>query len=232
MIDAFKISKFRDHFSIGIQHHNFIGLIRHYPDVVRLVGDEAVCAVDAVSQYCRRAGFSASHRNSDHRIVAGVRDQQRGASTVERKAIGAERRFANGRKQRIGQPRSCDSARRTGAPNRPLKGIGDVHIPAAIEGERVRTLPTRPPIRSGGPRPACPVRGRSCPIATLPIVRFRMLRRRRLESCGRLSQRLLRRLRLLHCRSEALWRTHNCPRNLLFAYTLVSSERFARRYVI
>ena len=83
MIDAVKPPSFAITFPVGSSTTISSDWLAHDPDVVILVDEESVRAIDAVRQYCRRARTAVGHRDRDHRIIAGVGDQQCGAGTVE-----------------------------------------------------------------------------------------------------------------------------------------------------
>src|ERR1051325_8843440 len=130
---AVEIAELGEHFPVFVDHDDLVRLVRANPEVVLIVEDQPVGAVDAVGEDRRSAGSAAGHRDLHDGVIPGVGDEQGVLRLVEAEAVGAERRIAGRLEQRILHPwvgeRRRARAGRAGLPDRALEGIGDIDVP-------------------------------------------------------------------------------------------------------
>src|SRR5262249_19010091 len=122
-----------------VQRYDLVSLIRRYPQAPVLVEDDAVGAVDALG---KNRDLAHCDVEPQHAVVSGVGDEQRRFVLVEGEPVGAEGRKTSGGEQRIVIERRhvavrCAAFRIGDLEDGALERVGDVEIPAAVEGQRI-----------------------------------------------------------------------------------------------
>ncbi len=115
-------------------------MVRRDPEVVVLVDDQAVGAVDAVGEDARRAmhmGHSVEW-NLDDAVVAGVGHEQDGLLVIEIQTVGSERREPGRSEQHVADPSRHIPSGAVGSPDRPEERVRDVDVSDVVERQSIQ----------------------------------------------------------------------------------------------